>query len=108
MRGRACVGFDRTAVGASPGVNSYAKNNLLYLAAGGHSTVVNNGTGNTVSNNTATPTNNPSITKGSGNSSLLSDLKPTANYSGGTRVPVWYDALNALWSSPWDLGAVHP
>ncbi len=108
MSGQACVGFDSTAVGTSPGVNSYAKNNLLYLSAGGHSTVVNNGTGNTVSNNTATPTNNPSITNGSGTFSLLSDFKPTANYSGGTSVPVWYDALDVLWSSTWDLGAVHP
>ena len=69
--------------------------------------VHNTGTGNTVSNNTATVTSNPGFTDASGDFSLISDFKPTANYSGGTEVPVWYDALGVAWSSTWDLGALH-
>jgi hypothetical protein len=37
------------------------------------------GTGNTVSNNTSTVTNNPGFTNGSGNLSLIWDFKPTAD-----------------------------
>ncbi len=92
---------------SAPAINSFAKNNLFYTPASGHSTIVNTGTGNTVSNNTATPSNNPAFTDGSGSFSLISDFKPTANYTGGTAVPVWYDALGLLWPSTWDLGAVH-
>jgi hypothetical protein len=69
---------------------------------------VNNGAGNTVTNNTASPTSNPAFTNASGSFSFISDFKPTANYSGGTSVPVWYDALNLLLNSTWDLGALHP
>jgi len=102
-----CVGFDGLAMRA-PAINSVAQNNLFYVPAGGHTTVVNNGTGNTVSNNTATPSNNPGFTNGSGSFSYLSDFKPTANYAGGISVPVWSDALGLLWASTWDLGALHP
>jgi hypothetical protein len=104
--GGTCAGFSGQNF-AAPGINSYAKNNLFYNTAGG-TTVSNGGTGNTVSNNTVTPTNYPGFTNGSGSFSLLSDFKPTAVYSGGTSVPVWSDALGALWSSTWVLGAVHP
>jgi len=38
----------------------------------------------------------------------ITDWKPTANYSGGTGVPVIDDALGVPWSPTWDLGAVHP
>jgi hypothetical protein len=100
-----CVAFDGVTMSA-PAINSYAKNNLNYEPAGGHPTVVNTGTGNTVSNNTATPTNNPGFTNGSGSFNLLSDFKPTANYLGGTSVPVWSDALGLPWNLTWDLGAV--
>ncbi len=102
-----CVGFDGLAMRA-PAINSVAQNNLFYVPAGGHTTVVNNGTGNTVSNNTATPSNNPGFTNGSGSFSYLSDFKPTANYAGGISVPVWSDALGLLWALTQDLGAVHP
>jgi len=105
--GQACVGFDGIAMRAPP-INSVAQNNLFYVPAGGHATVVNTGAGNTVSHNTATPTNNPGFTNGSGSFSFLSDFKPTANYSGGTSVPVWSDALGLLWASTWNLGALHP
>jgi len=37
---------------------------------------------------------------------VISDYKPTANYSGGTSVPNWYDALGISWGITWDLGAV--
>jgi hypothetical protein len=102
-----CIGFDGLGLRAPP-INSFAKNNLFYIAASGHSTVVDKGTGNTVTNNTASPTSNPSFTNGSGSFSVISDFKPTANFSGGASVPVWSDALGVLWSSIWDLGAVHP
>jgi hypothetical protein len=103
---QACIGLDGLTMRA-PGVDSVVQNNLFYIPAGGHSTVVNNGAGNTVTNNTASPTSNPAFTNASGSFSFISDFKPTANYSGGTSVPVWYDALNLLLNSTWDLGAVH-
>jgi hypothetical protein len=104
---QACIGLDGLTMRA-PGVDSVVQNNLFYTPAGGHSTVVNNGAGNTVTNNTASPTSNPAFTNASGSFSFISDFKPTANYSGGTSVPVWYDALNLLLNSTWDLGALHP
>ena len=63
--------------------------------------------GNTVSNNTANSATNPGITNASGTFSVISDFKPTANYSGGMTVPVWSDALGKPWSSSWNLGALH-
>jgi hypothetical protein len=104
--GQACVSFDGVNFGA-PGTHSYAENNLLYTATNGYPTVVNNGAGNTVSSNTPTSTNNPALTNDSGDFSLISDFKPSAQYSGGASVPVVYDALGVPWSSTWDLGAVH-
>jgi hypothetical protein len=101
-----CVGFDGVTMRAPP-IDSVAQNNLFYIPAAGHATVVNTGAGNTVSNNTVSPTSNPLFTNGSGTFSLLSDFKPTANYSGGTGVPTRYDALGALRPPTWDLGAVH-
>lgn len=83
--------------------NSFAQNNLFFGAA----VVANSGSGNTVTSNTTTTTNNPGFTNGSGSFSLISDFKPTANFSGGTSVPDWYDALQVPWSPTWDLGAVH-
>ena len=102
-----CAGFDGQSFSAAA-IDSFAQNNLFYNPASGHTTVTNNGAGNTVTNNTATPTNNPAFANGSGNLSVISDFKPTANYSGGTSVPVWYDALGVPWPSTWDLGALHP
>ena len=99
-----CVVFNGVTESA-PANNSYAKNNLNYNPAGG-TTVSNTGSGNTVSNNTVSPTSNPGFVNGSGTFSVLSDFKPTANYLGGTIVPVYTDALGVLWSSGWELGAV--
>ena len=101
-----CVGLDGVAMRA-PAINSVAQNNLFYVPAAGHTTVVNNGTGNTVSHNTATPTDNPGFTNASGSFSLLSDFTPTTNYSGATVVPAGYDPLRALRAPTWELGAVH-
>ena len=103
-----CVGFDTMGSRSDPSINSVAKNNLFYVPSQATGPAVDNtGTGNTVSNNTLTVTNNPGFTNGSGRFSLISDFKPTANVSGGTSVPVWYDALGVSWLPAWDLGAVH-
>jgi hypothetical protein len=97
-----CVAFN--AMGnLAAGINSWAVNNLIYNSGA----VANAGTGNTVSNNSAATGSNPGFTNGSGNFSLISDFRPTANYSGGTIVPVLYDALGTAWAPTWDLGAVH-
>jgi hypothetical protein len=104
--GQYCVGFDGNNFSA-PGINSFAKNNLFFTVGSGHPTVVNNGSGNTVSNNTASTNSNPAFTNGSGTFSLISDFKPTADFSGAMAVPVWSDALGVQWSPTWDLGAVH-
>jgi hypothetical protein len=101
-----CIGFTNVGNLKAPPINSAAKNNLFYVPASGHSTVVDTGIGNIVTNNTASPTSNPSFTNGSGSFSVISDFKPTANYSGGARVPVWSDALGAVSPPTWDLGAV--
>jgi parallel beta-helix repeat protein len=96
-----------TVYGGAAGANSLIENTLSYRSAGG-TTVSNSGSGNTVSNNTATVTANPTFTNGTGTFGRLSDFKPTANYSGATTVPVWLDALNVLWSGVYSLGAVKP
>jgi predicted nucleic-acid-binding Zn-ribbon protein len=88
---------------AAPGINSWAQNNLCYLG----SCISNSGTGNTVSNNSASTSSNPGFTNASGSLSVISDFKPTANYTGATSVPVRHDALGILWSRDWDLGAIH-
>ena len=106
IAGQVCIGFDNaTQPGGAPGSKSFGQNNLFYAPATGHSTVINKGSGNTVSNNSATPSNNPRFTNASGSYHVISDYQPNANFSGGTSVPVWYDALGLSWSS-WVLGAV--
>jgi len=109
IQSQTCIGFDTMGAKSAATSNSFAKNNLFYVPSKATGpTVDNTGSGNTVSNNTATVTNNPGFTNGSGTFSLISDFKPTANYLGGTSVPVWSDALGLLWGLTWDLGAVHP
>jgi hypothetical protein len=97
-----CVAFSGTNF-AAPGINSWAENNLCYTGT----CISNSGTGNTVSNNTASTSSNPGFTNASGSLSIISDFKPTANYTGATSVPVWYDALGTAWAPTWNLGAVH-
>jgi hypothetical protein len=101
-----CIGFSGENF-HSPGNNGWAKNNLYYNPAGG-TTISNSGTGNLVSNNTATVTGDPVFINGGGGFNLLSDFMPTAKYSGATDVPVFYDALGTPWPPTWDLGAVRP
>jgi hypothetical protein len=108
MPSQACIGFDTLGSRSAPSINSFAKNNLFYEPSNTGPTVDNTGSGNAVSNNTTSVTSNPGFTNGSGNFSLISDFKPTANYSGGTAVPVFFDALGILSTSTWVLGAVHP
>jgi hypothetical protein len=91
----------------APPQNSYAKNNMLYAVSGTHATIINSGANNAITNNSPTSTSNPAFRNGSGTMNMLSDFKPTANYSGGTSVPVWYDAMGIPWPSTWDLGALH-
>ncbi len=100
----ACVAFNTSGtVGPTPVANSWAENNLIFNGG----VVADSGSGNTVSNNTTATSNDPGFINGSGNFSLISDFQPTANYSGGTSVPVLYDALGTAWAPTWDLGAVH-
>jgi hypothetical protein len=104
-----CVANDTTG-GWTPAQNSIIQNNMMYVATGsGYSTTTNTGTGNTVTNNTANASNtsSPGFKNGSGGFNLMTDFKPTANYSGGTSVPNQTDALGVNWLPTWDLGAVH-
>jgi hypothetical protein len=107
IAGQACIGLDGNSMRAAA-TNSSAKNNLFYTPAAGHVTVVNNGSGNTVTDNTASPNLSPAFTDASGSFSLISDFTPTASYSGAVNVPVWLDALGVQWTTSWDLGALHP
>ena len=80
-----CIGFDTMGARSAPSINSVAKNNLFYVPSKATGPTVDyTGSGNRVSNNTIIVTNNPGFTNGSGNFSLITDFKPTANYSGGT------------------------
>jgi hypothetical protein len=106
--GQQCIGFDTSGATFVATANSFAQNNLFFVptTATGPS-VHNTGSGNTVSNNTVTVTNNPGFKNGSGSFSVITDFKPTANFSGATPVPVQADALGVLWGATPDLGAVH-
>jgi hypothetical protein len=97
-----CAAFSGTNFTAA-GINSWAKNNLCFTG----SCISNGGTGNTVSNNSASTSSNPGFTNASGELKIISDFKPTGNYTGATSVPVWLDALGTPWPPTWDLGAVH-
>jgi len=103
-----CVGFISGDGTSAAGSNSRAYNNLFYNNGSSSSTVVDNGSGNTVSNSTSNSAANPLLINASGSFSLISDFQPTQNYSGGAEVPVWYDALGVAWSPTWDLGALKP
>jgi hypothetical protein len=116
--GNAVVVASNCASGSTQPSNSFVQNNLGYFPSnmgGTISMVGNSGTGMTISNNTSSTLVNPAWTDASGAFSKITDWKPTANYSGGTSVPVYYDALGAgipangavQWSPTWDLGAVH-
>jgi hypothetical protein len=94
--------------GAVEPSDNLGQNNLVYMP--GNSRIpawIDLGTGDTLSHNTSTVTNDPAWTNASGTLDKITDWKPTANYSGGTTVPVYYDALGTVWAPTWDLGAVH-
>ena len=106
--GQQCIAYDTSGAAAAATANSIARNNLFYVPGTATGPAVHNtGSGNTVSNNTTTVTSSPGFMNGSGSFSLISDFKPTANYSGGMTVPVWADALGVSWLPTWDLGALH-
>jgi hypothetical protein len=105
--GQGCIVLSGSVPMSGPPSNSIAKNNMMYDTFKGAATVIDSGTNSTASNNTKNPASNPRITNGSGTFSVISDFKPTANFSGGAPVPNLYDALGAAWSLTWDLGAVH-
>ena len=100
--GGSCAAFSGQNF-AAPGINGFARNNLFYNSG----VIDNSGSGNAISNNTVSPSSNPGFMNGSGTLSLIPDFKPTANYSGGMSVPVWFDALGTPFSPTWDLGALH-
>ena len=82
--GQQCIAFDTSGGAAAATANSIARNNLFYVPAAATGPAVHStGSGNTVSNNTTTVTANPGFMNGSGNYSVITDFKPTANYSGG-------------------------
>jgi hypothetical protein len=97
-----CAAFSGSNFAAA-GINSWAKNNLCFTG----SCISNGGTGNTVSNNSASTSSNPGFANASGELKIISDFKPTENYTGATTVPVHLDALGAAWPPTWNLGAVH-
>jgi len=105
---QSCIGFDTTGSMRAGGINSYARNNLFFVAsASGKAVVDNTAAGNTISNNSSNIAANPGFTNGSGTFNIISDFTPTANYSGAMTVPAVFDALGAPWSPTWDLGAIH-
>jgi hypothetical protein len=86
--------------------NSFIQNNLFFSVTG-TSQLGATGVG-VISNNSAnTSQPNPAFTNASGTFLKMSDWKPTANFTGGTPVPNFFDALGTIWSPTWDLGAIH-
>ena len=102
-----CMAFDATGF-AAPGTNSWAGNNLFYNNGTSTPVIVDNGSGNTVSDNSADSSADPLLVNVSGSFSSIADFLPTQNYSGAGPAPVWYDALGLAWSPTWSLGALHP
>jgi hypothetical protein len=103
-----CVAFTSGDGTAAAAINSWAYNNLFYNNGASAPAVANNGSGNTVSSNTTNSAANPGLIKGTGSLSTIADFQPTESYSGGTEVPVWYDALGTPWAPSWNLGAIKP
>ena len=102
------VAFDSSGLSGAAGSSSWVQNNLYYSVGSGAGVVDNAGSNNTISNNTTNTSANPGMVNASGSFSLISDFQPTANYTGGMKVPVLLDALNDVWPAVGDLGAVHP
>jgi hypothetical protein len=92
--------------------NSIFENNLGYFPNNQGAPVPmvanGNGSGNIISNNSSNTTANPGWSNASGTFKKISDWKPSANDTGATGVPVFYDALGLPWADTWYLGAVEP
>ena len=91
--------------------NSFAYNNLFYTVGGTNVATANcasSCTGTTTGNNTGNSTVTFNPTNGSGTFRVITDFMPTQNYTGGTGVPVWYDAHEVAWSPTWNFGALKP
>ena len=100
--GGPCIAFASGGWSAGPaGTSSAAQNNLCFNT----SSCITAGSGNTVSNNTSNVALNPGFANGSGTFLVMPDYIPSANYSGGTPVPVLFDALGNPWPPTWELGA---
>lgn len=83
--------------------NSFIQNNLFFSVTGTGTL----GASNVINSNTTTTTNNPGFVA-IGNILSLPYWLPTANFSGATNVPNFYDALGVPWTSgAYDLGALH-
>lgn len=104
-----CIILSNTTLGGStPPSSCTVKNTLVYFPrSSGAATIMNDGNGNSLSNNTTNVTANPAFTNASGKFSAISDFRPTASYSGGTNVPVYDDIFGTAWAPTWDMGAVH-
>lgn len=87
---------------------SFAENNLFFCTSGsGVSTVTNNGTGNTISNNSANGGTTFAPVNSSGAFTSLMDFKPTAAFTGAdSTVPNYFDASLLSWIGSYTLGAV--
>jgi hypothetical protein len=103
-----CIGFIGGDGARAAGINSWAQNTLFYNDGSKTAAVTDNGSGNTVSNNTASSAADPKLANASGSFGLISDFRPTQGYSGVAIVPVWYDALGIAWRPGRSLGAVKP
>jgi hypothetical protein len=90
------------AITGRPASSSLAQNNLTFNS----SAISNGGSGNVVSNNSPNTTSNPGFVNASGTFGFISDFKPTANFTGATSVPNYYDAVLAPWLPTWNLGAI--
>jgi Putative Ig domain len=101
-----CAGFDGSSMSA-PGINSWAENNLFYDGGTNTTTIVNDGSGNTVSNNTTNSSVNPEVANANGAYNMVADFAPAAAYSGAAAVPNYLDGIGASWTS-YVLGALLP
>ena len=104
---QSCIGLDTTGSMGSPAANSYAQQQpvLRRRRPMPRSTILAAAIRYRTTRHRPLPS--PGFTNGSGSFSVISDFKPTGNSSGAMTVPVWSDALGVVWSSGWNLGALH-
>jgi hypothetical protein len=100
------IAFSALGMNGNAGSNSRVQNNLYYSVGNGATVVTDAGIGNSIRNNSSNTGANPLILNPSGSYREPGDFKPTANFSGGVRVPVQSDALGVDWPETRDLGAV--